>query len=69
MAVDVMIKKCSFIDDNPINHENFANFISILQFYYNRRNNSFHNFLHGVTVMSGCFVLAHNKHFNLTPIE
>ena len=30
MAVEFMIKKCSFIDDNPINYGNFTNFISIL---------------------------------------
>lgn len=35
--------------------EEFCNFITFLKHKYNKNQNTFHNLLHGITVMHGCY--------------
>ncbi|CAK91630.1 unnamed protein product (macronuclear) [Paramecium tetraurelia] len=57
-----ILEKNGFISQYNLNKQCLAQFLSVLQKKYNRRNNSFHNYDHGIAVMqSSHFMLQCGK--------
>jgi len=54
----------NFIDGYQIDINSWNSFMGRLIFKYNKRNNPFHNFTHGVTVLHGCYYLTTVKKIN-----
>lgn len=38
--------------------DKYIKFLENIKYYYNKRKNPFHNFLHGLTVMHGSFMIG-----------
>ena len=51
---------CTYSGLINVPDEKFRNFITIMRQKYNKRKNPFHNFIHGLTVMHGCYLLVHH---------
>ncbi|CAD8156083.1 unnamed protein product [Paramecium octaurelia] len=57
-----ILEKNGFISQYNMNNQSLAQFLSVLQQRYNKKNNSFHNYDHGISVMqSAHFMLQCEK--------
>jgi cAMP-specific phosphodiesterase 4 len=56
-----VLQKCPLMQEHQIPFEEFSNFITLVRHEYNKRENPFHNFVHGATVMHGCYTLSQTE--------
>ncbi|KAL4427525.1 hypothetical protein ABPG74_015228 [Tetrahymena malaccensis] len=53
-----ILKRAQYFESCSIPEDVFANFVKELQKQYDIKNNDFHNFDHGVSVMQSCYMLS-----------
>ena len=56
-----MFHSLNFFESFGVDSKTFGRFVSMLQTEYDKRNNPFHNFNHGITVAHGAYFLLKNS--------
>ncbi|EGR34033.1 hypothetical protein IMG5_026540 [Ichthyophthirius multifiliis] len=59
-AWNILVRN-NYVQTYNIKEQTFANFIKQMQLLYNKNNNPFHNFQHGLSVMQSCYMLSKCK--------